>query len=243
MVREELLARTFVELSETLVTDANLAGFLDLLVRRLVEVLDVPGAGGVVLCHPTKGPRVIGASDERMYEIQVYELPVDEGPCLDALRLCGAVQAITAHATEQWENFARRALESGYQAVAAFPLRLRERIIGSVNLFSTEPRLLGPLDMVAGQALADVATIALLQERALRDALRLAEQLQTALHSRVVIEQAKGMLAARAGGRVDDAFALLRRYARNSNRRIDDVARDVVIGRLAPTAICGHRGR
>ena len=137
--------------------------------------------------------------------------------------------------------FAREAVEAGFHSVHALPMRLREQCIGTLNLFRVTAGPLEEADVRVGQALADVATIGILQERAVRRSEVLAEQLQTALNSRVVIEQAKGMLAEHATSSVADAFALLRGFARDTNRRLSDVALDLVAGRLPAGQVLEHR--
>ena len=132
--------------------------------------------------------------------------------------------------------------EAGYRAVHALPMRLREETIGALNLFRVHPGALRAPSCASGQALADVATIGILQERAIRRREVLAEQLQVALNSRVIIEQAKGILAER--GRLDmaQAFALLRGHARSNNRRLSDLARGVVDGTTAEAILRPLRG-
>jgi GAF domain-containing protein len=137
----------------------------------------------------------------------------------------------------RWPRFSERALEAGYRAVHALPLRLREETIGALNLFSVRSGALSPENMRIGQALADVATIGILQERAIRRRDILAEQLQAALNSRVMIEQAKGILAERGRLDLSDAFNLLRSQARFQNMRLSDLARDVITGATTTEAL------
>jgi GAF domain-containing protein len=226
-----------------LVAGIDVTDFLNLLVRRSIELAEA-GAGGVIMQDPNDGLRVVGASDERAHRMQMLEVENSEGPCVDGLHQGTVIQALTAESHDRWPKFARPALEEGYRAVASFPMRLREDTVGTLNIFRSDPWLLSDSDVVSTQALADVATMGLVRERALREAKQLAEQLQTALHSRVIIEQAKGMLAAHADLSIDDAFAALRRHARNTNRHLSDVARDVVTRRIGGAELlAATRGR
>jgi ANTAR domain len=127
-----------------------------------------------------------------------------------------------------WPRFADAALTSGFRSVEALPMRLRDQVIGALNLFRAVPGSLDPAQLRIGQAMADVATIGLLHERNVRRSEAVAEQLQGALNSRIVIEQAKGKLAERLTIDMDQAFGLMRDYARNSNQRLTDVARQFV---------------
>jgi transcriptional regulator with GAF, ATPase, and Fis domain len=227
---EQLLAKTFVELADNLVADFDLMDFLRLLTDRCVGMLGV-SAAGVLLADPGGELRVMAASDERVRLLELFQLQNDEGPCLDCFHTGEPVTASElATETHRWPRFAREAREDGYEAVQALPMRLRDEVVGALNLFRVAP---GPVDPVFGptaQALADVATISLLQQRsALRSGI-LNEQLQTALNSRVVIEQAKGKIAERLGVDMEQAFSSLRAYAREHNRRLSNLARDFVEG-------------
>jgi GAF domain-containing protein len=231
MTRQELLVRTFVDIAETLVTDFDGMEFLDTLAQRFVQLFDA-AAAGFMLHDPQRGLRVVAATDERMLTIQLLELQATEGPCLDAFTQRYPVHATMASATGRWPRFAPKALAEGFGSVSAFPLRLQDEAIGAVNVSRAEPTPLSGSDVAAAQALADVATIALLQERMARRKTLLIEQLEHALDSRVVVEQAQGMIADRAGIDVGAAFTLLRRHARNTNQRLSAVAQDIVTGRV-----------
>jgi transcriptional regulator with GAF, ATPase, and Fis domain len=236
VIREQRLAHAFVELADTLVSDFDVVEFMDTLAVRSVDLLDLAAAG--VLLDDQRGQlRVIATSDEKVHLLELLELQHDDGPCTEAFHRGTAVQATLAEARERWPRFAQQAAGLGYQVMCALPLRLRDRTVGALNLFraSTEP--LGPADLVIGQALADVATIGLLQERSMRESRLLAEQLQIALNSRVALEQAKGVLAEQTGLSIDQAFEVLRQYARRHNLRLAEVARRVVVGELSGSGI------
>jgi GAF domain-containing protein len=226
----ELLSDTFVELTDTMVVGFDVIDFMHMLTNRSVQLLDV-SAAGLLLADPRGELRVVAASSEAARLLELFQIQNDEGPCLECFRSGRPVQvadlAVVAH---RWPQFAPAAGQAGFAAVQALPMRLREQVIGALNLFRATPGVFDPADIRVGQALADVATISLLQERNMRHSDTLNEQLQTALNSRVIIEQAKGKLAERLGLDMDQAFSLLRESARTSNRRLSDLARAFVNG-------------
>jgi len=229
-----LLAEAFVELTDTMVADFDIIDFLHVLTSRSVELLDV-SAAGLLLADPRGELRVVAASSEAARLLELFQLQIDQGPCLDCFRSGRPVASADLGADERWPRFAAAAREAGFSAVQALPMRLRDHVIGALNLFRVEA---GPFDaevVHVGQALADVATIGLLNERSIHRTGTLNEQLQTALNSRVVIEQAKGKLAERLGIDVNQAFTLLRDQARNRNQRLSDLARALVDGTQAVT--------
>jgi hypothetical protein len=224
----ELLSDTFVDLADTLVADFDVVDFLHLLAERSAALL-AASAAGVVLADPRGELRVAAASSQEAGLIELFQIQNDQGPCLDCFRTGQPVTAADLTAPSQpWPRFAAAAAQAGFRAVEALPMRLRDDVIGALNLFRAQPGPLDPADLRIGQALADVATIGLLQERSVRRGEIAAEQLQGALNSRIIIEQAKGKLAERLSTDMDHAFALLRDYARNTNQRLTDVARTFV---------------
>src|SRR5580700_7242818 len=226
----ELLSATFVELTDTMVADFDVIDFLHVLTDRSVQLLDV-SAAGLLLADPRGELRVVAASSEAARLLELFQIQNDQGPCLDCFRSGRPVAApdLAAEAA-RWPRFAPAARQAGFAAVQALPMRLREQVIGALNLFRADAGALAPADVRVGQALADVATISLLHERSMRHSDTLNEQLQTALNSRVIIEQAKGKLAERLGVDMDEAFTLLRDRARTSNRRLSDLAQAFVDG-------------
>lgn len=242
MPNETLLVHTLVKLAETLVDDFDVVELLSLLSDRCVEVLGV-SAAGVMLVAPEGDLRVIASSSDRMRVVELFELQADEGPCLDCFASGEAVlnQDLTS-VDGRWPRFAPVAAEAGFRVAHALPMRLRGAVIGALNLFSSDECALSDEDVVAGQALAAVATIAILQQRVVSEARTLNDQLNTALTSRVVIEQAKGVLAERTGLSMPAAFEALRKYARDHNLRLADVAGHVIDKTLAPGAIHAGRG-
>jgi hypothetical protein len=237
MGKQERLSRVFVELADTLVSGFDVVEFLHMLTERCVELLDV-GAAGVVLADGRGILRVMASSDERAYTLELFEVQNQEGPCLDCYRSGEPVVNQSLHGEgSRWPTFSREARAGGFRFAHALPLRVREQALGALNLFSDEESPLAETELVVGQALADVATIGLLQTRAMEEARVLAGELQGALNSRVIIEQAKGMLAERANVDLDAAFRLLRGYARNRNQYLSDVARALVEGALPADAV------
>jgi transcriptional regulator with GAF, ATPase, and Fis domain len=233
MQNEPLLIRTLVELADTLVDDFDVVDLLTLLSTRCVEVLDV-AAAGIMLAAAEGDLRVVASSNETMRLVELFELQSDEGPCVDCFRTGVLVtRDDLATATDSWPNFASVAMKAGFQSAHALPMRLRGSVIGALNLFRSEIGALEEGDVLAAQALADVATIAILQHRVGLEANLLNEQLNEALNSRIVIEQAKGVVAERAGVDTDEAFRRLRSYARGNNLLLADVAREVASGKLA----------
>src|SRR6202167_6118100 len=226
----QLLSETFVELTDTMVADFDIIDFLHVLTTRSAELLNV-SAAGLLLADPRGELRVVAASSEAARLLELFQLQNDQGPCLDCFRGGQPVTVADLNAEAQrWPRFTAAAQQAGFAAVQALPMRLREQVIGALNLFRATPGAFDPANVRVGQALADVATISLLQERSMRRSDTLNEQLQSALNSRVIIEQAKGKLAERLGLDMDQSFGLLREAARTSNRRLSELAQSFVDG-------------
>jgi GAF domain-containing protein len=232
LTRESLLAETFVALADTLVDEFDVVEFLSLLSERCVELFEAEAAG-VMLAGAGGTLTLVASSSERMRMIELFELQGNEGPCPDCYRTGDAVAEADLATTERWPTFTAEALRVGFRAVSAVPMHLRGQVIGALNLFRNGSGPIPAGDLRSAQALADVATLGILQHRLNSEAHLVTEQLESALNSRIVIEQAKGMLAERAAVDVDEAFSLLRRYARNHNRHLSGVAREVLDGILA----------
>jgi transcriptional regulator with GAF, ATPase, and Fis domain len=227
---EQPLADAFVEMADTLVDDFDLIDFLHVLTDRCVLLLDV-SAAGLLLTDQRGALRLVAASTEQTRLLELFQLQTDEGPCLDCYRSGQPVEVADLAATGgRWPRFVKQARQTGFAAVHALPMRLRTDVIGALNLFSAEARALDSDTVRLGQALADVATIGLLQARSIQRRDILAEQLQTALNTRILIEQAKGVIAERRRVTMDQSFNLLRSKARSDNRRLSDLARAIVNG-------------
>jgi hypothetical protein len=235
--RSEWLAHVFPELADTLVDDFDVVEFLSMVVDRTAELLDASEVG-LVLVDQHGALRVMASSTERMLDIELFELQADEGPFQDAVQTGEQILNIDLEAADdRWPQFSPRARAVGFRTAHALPMRLRDQRIGAVNIFSTERQVIDPIDVSIAQAFADVATIGILQERAQRREADLIEQLQHALNSRVTIEQAKGVAAGQLGIGTDEAFALLRSYARSRSLRLAHVAADITSYRLPATAL------
>lgn len=229
--REQRVTATFVQLAGSLVEDYDVIDVLDQLVHTCVDLLDV-AAAGMLLDDPVHGLAVAAASDEDMRVLDVFQVQGLEGPCYDCGRSGQAVHSPDLRVEKRWPIFTARALEAGYLSVSAVPLRLRGQNVGSLGLFGIGVAAVGAADERLAQAFADVAAIGLLNQRAAHRATALAEQLRGALDSRVVIEQAKGVVAERQHVALEQAFHTLRRYARDHNLKLTKVCLDVVEGRL-----------
>jgi GAF domain-containing protein len=227
---ERQLAEAFVALADTLVDDFDVVDFLHELTVRCAQVLGV-SAAGVLLADQRGALRVVAASTEQTRLLELLQLQTDQGPCPECFHTGRPIAVADLYtATRRWPRFVAEARRVGFASVHALPMRLRTDIIGALNLFHTQSGALDEDTIRLAQALADVATIGLLQARAIRQRNTLAEQLQTALNSRVVIEQAKGVIAERRHVDMDQSFTLLRSTARTNNRRLSELARAVVDG-------------
>lgn len=232
MTSSHRLAEVFVELADTLVDEFDALDFLGTLTERSVELLPVVAAG-VILRDRQGTLHVVASTNDAAQILELFELQNEEGPCLDCLKTGLPVVNLTElEAGRRWPRFTAAAQEAGFAGVHAIPLHLRSSVVGAMNIFCATSDPLTDADLSLGQALADVATIGLLQERAVRESGLLAGQLQRALNSRVVIEQAKGVLLASAGVDVDQAFGLMREYSRRTNRPLREIAAAVVARRL-----------
>jgi GAF domain-containing protein len=223
------LAQVFVEVSDTLIDEFDLLDFLHMLAARTAE-LSAASVVGLLLADKHGDLQFMAASREDARLLELFQLQNDEGPCLDAFRSGAPVlNTDLREDVQRWPRFAPHAIEAGFRSVHAFPLRLRTQVIGALNVFGADDGArLEADDVPIVQALADMASIALLQERTIRQAQVLTEQLQGALNSRVVIEQAKGVIAQARGVSVDEAFALIRAYARSNNLRLGEVTHAVI---------------
>lgn len=227
--REPQVVETFLTLTDTLVHDFDAVDLLTMLAERCVDLLDVHAAG-VILTDGRGGLSVAAASSAATRLREVFAVAIDAGPCLDCLQTGEPViseDLRSPGARERWPRYARRAEEAGFRATHALPMRLRGDVVGVLTLLHTDRHALLDDDARLGQALADATTIGLLHVHAPRRAATVQEQLQSTLDGRVVIEQAKGILAATADIEPEDAFNLLRRHAHSNGVRLTDLARHV----------------
>ncbi len=241
--REALLARTFVHLADTLVEDFDIVELLTELTASSVELFGLVTAG-LLLVDADGVLRLVAASDHTTDTFALLDTHEHESPMVECFRSGGAVAADDLAASEdRWPELAVRAAGLGWASAHALPMRLRGEVIGVLALVRDVPGALPAEDLAAAQALADVATIGILQQRAVEEHRVLAGQLQHALDSRVAIEQAKGVLAESARLDMVNAFEALRAYARSRNQRLVDVARAVVDRRLPAKAVAAARAR
>ncbi|GIE94919.1 GAF and ANTAR domain-containing protein [Paractinoplanes rishiriensis] len=242
-VSAERLAQVFVEVADTLVDEFDLIEFLQVLADRTAG-LTGDATAGILLADPKGRLHFMAASDETTKFLELFQLREQDGPCIDAFHSGEPVintDLAAGDASVRWPRFAPHAAAAGFRSVHAFPLRLRQEVIGVMGLFGDTVGDLDDSDAQVVQALADVAAISLLQERTIRRSEVLTEQLQGALNSRIIIEQAKGAIAQTHGVSVDAAFELIRGYSRNTNRRLSDIAYTVVTD-LASLPELAHPG-
>ncbi|MBV8942902.1 MAG: GAF and ANTAR domain-containing protein [Solirubrobacterales bacterium] len=241
MTREDRIVEAFVELASAMVEQFDPVEFLQGLAERCVELLDCAEVG-VLLADTAGALRVMASSSERTEALEILQTQSEEGPCFESFHRAQQVFSEDLAADQgRWPTFAPAAVEKGFRSVYAVPMRVRMQALGAMNFFRAEPGRIAEGDLPLGQGLADIAAVALVQERAGKESRGAVEQLQHALTSRVVIEQAKGMVAEQAGIDVDAAFVRLRLHAREHNRRLSEVAHDVVDGRLDARALAESR--
>jgi GAF domain-containing protein len=205
--READVVRSFVEMADTLVDDYDVVDLLTGLAHRCVSLLDV-SAAGVMLASPAGGLGLAASSNEAMRLLELFELQAQEGPCLDAFRTGEFIEHESLDAESgRWPSFAGAATEAGFHSAIAVPLRLRDVILGALNLLSTTRTPMDEADIIVARAFADIASLSIVQHRTITEAQRLNEQLSSALTSRVVIEQAKGVISERAGINLIEAFS------------------------------------
>jgi GAF domain-containing protein len=239
--RESRLTDAFVDLADSLVTGYDVVDLLQSLIDHCLDLVET-SAAGLMLRDPSGALEVMASSSEDTQLLELMQLRQGAGPCIECYQT-GRLVEIEDLATETtpWPRFRDQALAQGFRSVHAVPMRLRTETIGAMNLFGVRRGPLSEEDGRVAQALADVATIAILQERALTQSMVVREQLQGALNSRVIIEQAKGVLAEQGRVDMDTAFTLMRSYARGNNERLSDVAAAVVAGRLDASSLRARR--
>lgn len=232
MARESILIESIVELADNLVDNFDVIDLLTMLSYRCADVLDVDAAG-VMLSAPGGELQFVAASSESMTVLELFQIQAKEGPCVDCFATGEAV--VSERLTdpdERWPHFSPRALAQGFHSAYCLPMHLRGRTIGALNLFSNREGPLSPDDVTLAQGLADVATIAILQHRTSLDASMLNGQLSYALNSRIVIEQAKGMISQTMNCDMNEAFRTLRNFSRNKNLGLTLVAGQIVAREL-----------
>ncbi len=231
--REQELLDAFANLADTLVGGSDVVELLQLLVDTCRDVLDVTAVGLLLVSPDDDELELVASTSEESRIVETLQLGAENGPCVHCFRT-GEPVAVPDIAAKRdtWPEFAASASDQGFGGVFAIPLRLRSTTIGAMNLFRAEPGDLNERDLRAAQALADVATIGILHERSFRANDVVREQLQVALNSRVLIEQAKGVIAHRHSVDMDEAFRILRTYTRTNRVRLVETARGVVERRI-----------
>lgn len=239
--RERSISGAFVAIANSLVDGYDAVDLFEGLTQGCAHVLDIASTG-LLLADEHGVLHVVAASSEAARDLEAFQLQREEGPCLDCYR--GAVPVLVEDLSRhiaRWPVFAPAALAAGFASVHAVPMRVRETVLGTLGLFHTKVGALSADDLDLAQALAHVASVAMVAERALSDVCAVNEQLQTALRSRVVLEQAKGVLAERGQVDMAEAFARLRGYARDHNAKLTDISQRVVTRELAAEAVLNHR--
>jgi GAF domain-containing protein len=240
--RERDIIRAFVDLSNELVDEYDVLDMLARLTDNCAGLLDV-AAAGLLLADARGVLHLVASSSERAHHLEVLQLQRDEGPCLDCFHSREAVVVPDlASEEERWPHFVRAASSVGFRSVHAFPMRLHGAVLGTLGLFGDETGRQEDDDQAQAQALVHVPSVAIVNEKAAPDRTTINAQLQRALTSRIVVEQAKGVIAQIGGLTMDEAFSVLRRYARDHARKLSDVAADVVARDLPGQAILDHAG-
>lgn len=238
--REHEIIRAFVDLSNELVDDYDLVDMLSQLTAHCAGLLDISSAG-LLLADGRGVLHLMASSSERTHHLEVFQLQREEGPCLDCFHERRPIKVADLDAAkERWPQFCEAASIVGIKSVHALPMRLKDNVLGTLGLFGSE---VGPMeedDLELAQALVHVASVAIINERSANDRATVNSQLEHALTSRVVVEQAKGVLAHAGGLDMDAAFAVLRRYARDHSRKLSEIAAEVVSRVLPQEALLEH---
>lgn len=238
--REREIIRAFVEMSNELVDDYDVVDVLTQLTDHCAHLLDVSSAG-LLLADGRGVLHLAASSSQRIHHLEIFQLQRDEGPCRDCFH--GGQQVLVpdlAEEEQRWPQFSRAAQDVGYRSVHALPMRLTGNVLGALGLFGDEPGTLDTEDLALAQALLHVASVAIVNERSATDRATVNSQLQRALTSRIVVEQAKGVIAYAGGLGMEDAFAVLRRYARDHGAKLSVTASQVVDRELEHEVLIRH---
>ncbi len=238
--REHDIIRAFVDLSNELVGEYDVVDMLARLTANCAQLLDVASAG-MLLADGRGVLHLVASSSERAHHLEVFQLQREEGPCLDCYRERTAVVVPDLAAeVKRWPQFSRAARSVGFQSVHALPMRLHDSVLGTLGLFGEQTGRLERDDLALAQALVHVASVAIVNEKAAADRATVNSQLQVALTSRIIVEQAKGVIAHTGSSGMDEAFAILRRYSRDHGRKLSEVAAEVVDRELTGDALLRH---
>ncbi|MHA7240415.1 GAF domain-containing protein [Arthrobacter sp. TMS1-12-1] len=221
------MSTAFVRLADTLVADYDVLDMLHTLTEECVDLLQVDQVG-LLLAGPQGDLQVVASTSEESELVEIFQLQAGEGPCIECYHSGSVVTIADIAALDKWPAFRRAALRQGFASVHVVPLRIHERVIGAMGLFGSTIGDLEHEDAVIAQALASVATISLLQERTIRESQIVNDQLQRALNSRIMIEQAKGVIAQISTVTMDEAFNRLRNHARSAHQTLNDTSQQVI---------------
>jgi hypothetical protein len=230
--RETRVLNAVVALVDSLLEDFDVVDLLTTLTQHCVELLDV-AAVGILLGNPLQQLRLLAATSEQARELEVFQLQADEGPCLDCYATGQTISVADLQAaTTRWPRFVPVAVEAGFASVHAVPMRAAGIVLGALGLFGTSPGELGEADLLVGQTLSHVACVAIVQEHPPTPS-TVMPPLRTALTNRVIVEQAKGLLHEMLDVSVEDAFHLLRTYARVNGEHLTELARRLMTDRYS----------
>lgn len=230
--RETGVLDAVVSLVDSLLDDFDIVDLLTGLTEHCAELLDVEAAG-ILLADPLNQLRLLAATSEQARELELFQLMADDGPCLDCYATGRRVSvADLRNEGERWPQFVPAAVGAGFASVHAVPMRAARTVLGALGLFGTRPGELTEADLLVGQTLAHVASVAIVQEHP-PTPVTVMPQLRSALTNRVVVEQAKGLLREMLDISVEQAFALLRTYARASGEHLTSVARSLITDRYS----------
>jgi GAF domain-containing protein len=236
MPRETRVLDAVVSLVDSLLDDFDVVDLLTELTERCAELLDVESAG-LLLADPLEQLRLLAATSEETRELELFQLQADEGPCMDCYSSGQPVSVANLQAeADRWPRFVQAALDAGFASVHAVPMRAAGIVLGALGLFGTRPGALDDADLLVGQTLAHIASVVILQEHAPTPS-TVMPQLRSALTGRILVEQAKGFLRESLDISVEQAFQLLRRYARTNGDHLTDVARRLMTDRQARPAL------
>lgn len=239
--RERAVIDAFVSVANSLVDSFDIVDLLNGLTTDCARLLDVASAG-LLLGDHKQVLHVMAASSEATRSLELFQIQRDEGPCLDCYRSGTAIAVPDLEAEAgRWPQFAPAAHSAGIRSVHAIPMRLADTLLGTLGLFGSSVGVLNDDDLALGQGLAHVASVALVAGNALTDKDAVVIQLRGALESRVLIEQAKGLLAELGNLSMEDSFTRLRTYARSNNERISDVAQRLVTRSLDGDQVLARR--
>jgi transcriptional regulator with GAF, ATPase, and Fis domain len=225
--RETRVLDAVVSLVDSLLDDFDVVDLLTELTERCAELLDV-AAAGLLLADPLEKLHLLAATSGRARDLELFQLQADEGPCLECYASGQPVSvADLAAASSRWPLFVPAAVDAGFASVHAVPMRAAGIVLGALGLFGTQPGELTDADRLVAQSLAHIACVAIVQEHA-PTASAVVPRLRTALAARLVVEQAKGFLRERLDVAVEDAFTLLRRYARSHGDHLTAVSRRLI---------------